>query len=145
MDIKKLKENLTDFLKNTKFELYEVEYKKTKKENILRIFVDSLEDMTMDLVVEATNLINPFIDELDPVEGEYLLEVSSAGAEKELRSKAAVAKAVGHYVYLETYEQKLEGKLLSFDGEYLVIVTGKNQQVKIDYIDVNLIRLAIKF
>jgi ribosome maturation factor RimP len=46
----------------------------------------------MEDVVEATHLINPFIDKLDPIEGEYLLEVSSPGAEKELRNIEAVKK-----------------------------------------------------
>jgi ribosome maturation factor RimP len=99
----------------------------------------------MDDVVTATNLINPFIDDLDPIKEEYLLEISSPGAEKELRSKEAIKKAVDRFVYLETYEQKLEGKLLAFDGEYLTIVNNKNKKIKVDYIDVNHIRLAIKF
>jgi ribosome maturation factor RimP len=145
MNLDKLKDELNVFLKTTRFELYGVEFIKDKKDSILRIYIDNLEGINMEDVVEATHLINPFIDKLDPIEGEYLLEVSSPGAEKELRSIEAVKKAINRYVYLETYEQKLEGKLVDFNGEVLTLIAGKNKRVAINYIDVNLIRLAIKF
>ncbi|MDY0010824.1 MAG: ribosome maturation factor RimP [Candidatus Izemoplasmatales bacterium] len=145
MNLDKLKDELNAFLKTTRFELYGVEFIKDKKDSILRIYIDNLEGINMEDVVEATHLINPFIDKLDPIEGEYLLEVSSPGAEKELRSIEAVKKAINRYVYLETYEQKLEGKLVDFNGEVLTLIAGKNKRVAINYIDVNLIRLAIKF
>lgn len=145
MNLDKLKDELNGFLKTTRFELYGVEFIKDKRDSILRIYIDNLEGINMEDVVEATHLINPFIDKLDPIEGEYLLEVSSPGAEKELRSMEAFKKAINRYVYLETYEQKLEGKLVDFNGEVLTLIAGKNKRVAINYIDVNLIRLAIKF
>ncbi|MGD9963729.1 MAG: ribosome maturation factor RimP [Candidatus Izemoplasmatales bacterium] len=145
MDLTNLKKEVETFLKNTPYDLYDIEYIKNQKDPILRIYIDSLKDIDMDMIVDATNLLNPFIDKIDPIAGEYILEVSSPGAEKELRSIEHIKKAVGRQVYLETYEQKLEGKLLSFDGKDLTILTSKNKKIKIDYIDVNLIRLAIKF
>lgn len=144
MNLDKLKNDIKDFLESTPYELYEIEYIKNKKDPVLRIYIDMLDGVTIDDVVAATNLLNPFIDELDPVEGEYILEVSSPGAEKELRTKEAIEKAVDRHIYLETYEQKLEGKLIAFDGEYLTLLI-KNKKIKVNYIDVNLIRLAIKF
>lgn len=144
MNLDKLKKDIQGFLESTPYELYEIEFIKNKKDPILRIYIDMLDGVTIDDVVQATNLLNPFIDELDPIEGEYILEVSSPGAEKELRTKEAIEKAVDRQIYLETYEQKLEGKLIAFDGEYLTLLI-KNKKIKVNYIDVNLIRLAIKF
>jgi ribosome maturation factor RimP len=144
MNLQKLKVDISKFLESTPYGLYDIEFLKEKKTSILRIYLDSLKGITIEDCVEATKLLNPYIDELDPIEGEYVLEVSSPGAEKELRSKEAIERAVGRYVYLETYEQKLEGKLTDFDGEYLTL-SIKSKNIKINYIDVNLIRLAIKF
>lgn len=144
MNLDKLKEELKNFLEKTPYELYDVEIKSSKKETILTIYIDSLKGITLDDCVAATRLLDPFIDELDPIESEYLLEVSSPGAEKQLKSKEQVKNAEGRYIYLETYEQKLEGKLTNFDGEYLTL-SIKNKDIKVNYIDVNLIRLAIKF
>jgi ribosome maturation factor RimP len=144
MNLDKLKKDIQDFLESTPYELYDLEYIKNKKDPVLRIYIDKLDGVTMEDVVDATNLLNPLIDKLDPVEGEYIFEVSSPGAEKELRTKEAIEKAVDRYIYLETYEQKLEGKLIAFDEEYLTLLI-KNKKIKVNYIDVNLIRLAIKF
>ncbi len=144
MNIQKLKRDISSFLESTPYGLYDIEFLKEKKSSILRIYIDSLKGITIEDCVEATKLLNPFIDDLDPIEGEYILEVSSPGAEKELRTIEAVKNAVGRFVYVETYEQKLEGKLTEFDGEYLTL-SIKSKKVKINYIDVNLIRLAIKF
>lgn len=142
MNIEKIRIAVSDFLKTTDYELYGVEYTKNKKETILRIFIDKPTGITIDDCVDATHLLNPFLDELDPIEGEYMLEVSSPGAEKELRSKEAISSNVGKFVYLETYEQKLTGKLVSFDGKILTI-SIKSKKIDIDYMDVNYIRLTI--
>jgi len=145
MNLDLLKKKLTDFLEKTPYELYDVEYIPNKKDPILRVYIDSVKGITMDDVVEATHLLDPYIDELDPIDHEYMLEVSSPGAEKELRSKEQIKASVDKHIYLETYEQKLEGKLVAFDGEYLTLLNNKNKKIVVNYIDVNLIRLAIKF
>ncbi|MDY0317889.1 MAG: ribosome maturation factor RimP [Candidatus Izemoplasmatales bacterium] len=145
MNLDLLKKKLTDFLEKTPYELYDVEYIPNKKDPILRVYIDSVKGITMDDVVEATHLLDPYIDELDPIDHEYMLEVSSPGAEKELRSKEQIKVSVNKHIYLETYEQKLEGKLVAFDGEYLTLLNNKNKKIVVNYIDVNLIRLAIKF
>lgn len=144
MKIEELKENLSKFLKSINYELYDLELRKNKKDTILTVYIDRPEGITIDEVVDATNQLNPYIDELDPIEGEYMLEVSSAGAEKELRTEQAIKQAIGKYVHVETYEQKIEGYLNSFDG-YEIQLKVKNRKIEINYEDVNLIRLAIKF
>ena len=144
MNIDELREELDKFLKSLNFELYDLELKKTKKDTILTVYIDRLEGITIDEVIEATNKLNPYLDELDPIEGEYMLEVSSAGAEKELRSAKAIKHSIGKYVHIETYEQTIEGFLDNFDG-YQIDLKVKNKKIEINYEDVNLIRLAIKF
>ncbi|XFA99706.1 ribosome maturation factor RimP [Candidatus Izemoplasma sp. B36] len=144
MKIEELKENLSKFLKSINYELYDLELRKHKKDTILTVYIDRPEGITINEVVDATNQLNPYIDELDPIDGEYMLEVSSAGAEKELRTGQAIKQAIGKYVHIETYEQKIEGYLNNFDG-YVIQLKVKNKKIEINYEDVNLIRLAIKF
>lgn len=51
----------------------------TDEENIntLNIELDSNEVIDVDRVVLATNIINPIIDELDLIDGEYVLDIHS--------------------------------------------------------------------
>ena len=48
------------------------------------------------------------------------------------------------FVHVETDEQKVEGYLDSFEGNEISLKVGK-KIIKINYDEVNLIRLAIKF
>ncbi len=144
MELKKLEKAIRDFLKTMNYDLYELEYLKKKKDSILRIYIDSDKDITMDDCVLVTQKINPYLDELDPIKDPYFLEVSSPGAEKKLKTPKAISNSIGKFVHIETYEQKLEGKLEAFDGDVITIKI-RNKKIDINYYDVKLIRLAIKF
>lgn len=144
MNLKDLKEKLNPVINDLGYDLYDIEFTKIDKNSVLTIYIDRLEGIVIKDCVKVTEAINPVIDKLDPIKEEYFLEVSSAGAEKELRSIEAIKHNIGKFIYLETYEQKLEGYLESFNGEELGIKI-KNKVTKINYEDVNHIRLAIKF
>ncbi|MDA3931558.1 MAG: ribosome maturation factor RimP [Tenericutes bacterium] len=144
MKLSRLKNEVDSFLKSMGYNLYNLEIVKENKDKILRIYIDKPEGVVIDDIVLATKKLNPFIDELDPIEDAYMMEVSSPGAERELRTKEAIEHAIGRLVYLETFTQKLEGDLVAFDSDMLTL-SIKNKKNKINYIDVNLVRLAIDF
>ncbi len=53
--------------------LWEVE----GKYNYLKIVLDREQALDIDTIVEATNIINPILDEYDLIEDEYILDISS--------------------------------------------------------------------
>ena len=55
----------------------EVTYEKSSHYNFLKIVLDKVNGIDLDTIVEATNLINPILDQLDLIEEEYILDVSS--------------------------------------------------------------------
>lgn len=144
MDLNNLKEKLEVFLKDLGYELYDLQFKKKTKNSVLTVFIDHENGISIENCVEVTQELNPYIDELDPIKGEYFLEVSSPGAEKELRSVETIKKNIGKFVHVETDEQKIEGYLESFN-EDVIGLKVRNRVVKISYEEVNLVRLAIKF
>lgn len=75
-----------------------------------------------------------------------MLEVSSPGAEKPLRSEEEVLENVGNKIHVTLEKQEYEGKLLSFvDGvlELSINVKGRIKKVKVPYCDAKEIRLAV--
>lgn len=54
-----------------------VTWEKEGKYNYLKIVLDKVNGMDMDTIVEATNIINPIIDEADLIKDEYILDISS--------------------------------------------------------------------
>ncbi|MBR1414075.1 MAG: ribosome maturation factor RimP [Bacilli bacterium] len=57
--------------------LTNIEYVKEGKYNFLRIELDKVNGIDLDTIVEATNVINPILDELDLIEDNYILDVIS--------------------------------------------------------------------
>lgn len=45
--------------------------------NFLRIELDKVSGIDLDTIVEATNVINPIIDELDLIDDSYILDIIS--------------------------------------------------------------------
>lgn len=54
-----------------------VEYVTENKYNFLKITLDKAGGIDLDIIVEATKIINPIIDEYDLIKEEYILDISS--------------------------------------------------------------------
>ncbi len=122
------------------------------KEKTLSIVLDRVEPISMEDIVEASNLISDLLDRADPIEGAYTLDVSSLGAEKPI-ALDKLSAYVGKYVNLHLShpykgENILEGTLLSLEGETLRLeVKAKARKIaaEIPVKDVDKARLAIEF
>ncbi len=71
--MKQIKKVLEKSLKDLNLTIHSIEY----KDKTLYIVLDSDEVIDLDKVVEATNVINPILDEYDFIKEEYMLDVSS--------------------------------------------------------------------
>lgn len=54
-----------------------IEFVKEGNYNFLRIVLDKINGIDLDTIVEATNIINHILDELDLIDDEYILDVLS--------------------------------------------------------------------
>ena len=136
------------------FELVDIEYEKMGSDFILSILVDKPEGITVEDTAELTDIISPLLDTIkpDPFPDQYMLEVSSPGLERPLKTKEALENAVGSYINVSLYKaidkvKIFEGDLVSFDGENLVIDfmdKTRHKQVEIPYEIVSKARMAVK-
>ena len=72
-----IEESIKDPLKKLNIIVDSVIWEKEGNYNNLKIFLDKVGGLDLDTIVEATNIINPIIDELDLIDEEYILDVSS--------------------------------------------------------------------
>ena len=94
----------------------------------LAVLVDCEGGVDLDAIETATRTISAALDAMDPMRGRYLLEVSSPGLERPLRTGAHFAGAVGEVITLkardgEGHLQRVRGALVSSDGGALTIRT----------------------
>ena len=112
-------------------------------DNILRVLIENDTEITLDDCVTVSEALGAMLDEDDPFEDPYNLEVTSSGAERELRTSAQIQRAVGKWVYVETFDQQVLGKLTNYDDGTLTLQMKNKKTTKIEEMDANLIRLAI--
>jgi ribosome maturation factor RimP len=67
------------------YDVWDVEYVKEGTRWILRITIDSENGIDIDDCEAVHRAIDPILDEHDPIENAYYLEVSSPGLERDLR------------------------------------------------------------
>ena len=78
------------------FMLWYVEYVKEGADMILRITIDKPEGIDIEDCEKMARAIDPIIDEADPIEKQYVLEVSSPGIERKLITEEHVKKFLGY-------------------------------------------------
>ncbi len=139
-----LKKKFSKIVNELGYYLYDVIYEKENGGYVLKVLIENDTFIDIDDCVKVSRVLSEELDVIDPFKEAYNLEVSSSGAERELRDSEEIKRAVGKNIHLKTIEQTLEGKLLSFNGDVLEI-KYKNKTTKVDYIDVSYIRLAIIF
>lgn len=137
------------FLDAEGFELVDVEFVKEGSNKFLRVYVDKEGGIDIDDCGRISEVLSEKLDENDPIPDAYFLEVSSPGAERPLKKLTDYERAVQKQVFVTTYEpvdgdKEFEGKLLSFDGETLIVQTPR-KKAAIPYSKVASARLAIVF
>jgi ribosome maturation factor RimP len=142
---------VTPVLEEEGVELVEVQYKKEGPNWFLRVFIDGIDrPVDLDLCTRVSEQISELLDQEDPIPHAYILEVSSAGAERPLKKEKDFVRAVGKHVHVTTYEaiegkRKFEGLLVQFADGVLVIEEKNGKQAELPLEKVAKARLAIVF
>ena len=102
--------------------LWDVEFVKEGPDYNLIIYIDKPEGISLDDCEMVNDAVEPIIDEADPIEGGYYLEISSPGLERELKTPEHIKAFVGERVIVKLYAPKdgkksFDGNIASFDEE----------------------------
>ena len=102
--------------------LWDIEYVKEGATHILRITIDKEDGVTVDDCEKFHRAINPIIDEDDPIEESYVLEVTSPGVERELKCEDHIVACEGWDVEVKLYAPIGGSKL------YRGVLMGYNEE-----------------
>jgi len=94
--------------------LWDVEFVKEGSKKILRITIDSEEGIDINTCEKFHRTIDPMLDEADPIDEAYYLEVTSPGVEREIKTEAHIEMCRGERVEIKLYAPKNGVKI--FDG-----------------------------
>lgn len=95
------------------YEIWDVTYSKVGADYHLEITIDSENGIFINDCEKVHRAIDPILDECDPIESFYYLDVSSPGIERELRTAEHISRSIG---------QKVEAKLFTAkDGKRSIV------------------------
>ena len=107
--------------------LWDVEFVKEGTKKILRVTIDSEEGIDINTCEAFHRTIDPMLDEADPIDESYYLEVTSPGIEREIKTNAHIEMCRGEKVEIKLYAPKngaktFTGILNGLDDEDRVII-----------------------
>lgn len=102
-------------------ELWDVEYVMEGGQRYLRVFLDGPEGVTIDQCETISRLLDPMLDEADPIPDSYVFEVGSAGIERQLKRPGDFDRFMGEKVEIKLYSavdgaKQWVGKLEGYDN-----------------------------
>jgi ribosome maturation factor RimP len=130
------------------YELVDVECRSGGESGLLRLYIDSPAGITLDDCEKVNRQVGAFLDVEDPMPGHYVLEVSSPGEDRILRTREHFQRFTGHTVRVQLRKgvmgrRRFRGELLGLDdaaGEITVRVDGEEHHLPLD--DIERARLA---
>ena len=122
-----VREGITPVADELGYILWDVEYVKEGARRILRVTIDSDEGITIEDCERMHRAIDPVLDEIDPIDQAYDLEVSSPGIERDLRTDLHIDTCVGEEVEVRFFapfegQKSLKGILAGREGSESLLV-----------------------
>lgn len=117
--------------------LWDVEFVKEGAKKILRITIDSEEGIDINICEKFHRTIDPMLDEADPIDESYYLEVTSPGIEREIKNDMHIAMCVGERVELKLYAPKngaktYTGELVGLSDDGKVVIDLGDEKVEFE-------------
>ncbi|WP_455134640.1 ribosome maturation factor RimP [Schaalia cardiffensis] len=115
---------------------------------IVRVIVESPETgqgLDSDLLAQVSRAVSPLVDQADPIDSEYYLEVSTPGAERELLEPRHWVKQIGRLASVKLRDgSRLCGRVTSADDKGAVLDVDA-QTVRIEYAQMKKARARVEF
>lgn len=111
--------------------LWDVRFVKEGASHYLRIFIDKPDGITINDCTDVSHAVDPIIDEADPIDGSYYLEVCSPGTERELTREHHFEYGIGKTVTVKLFKaldgkKEFTGVLKAYNGD-LTLDTEKGE------------------
>lgn len=113
MLIKKIQDLVLPIAEELNYELYYVEYIKENGEYYLRIYIDKNEGITLTDCEALSRRVSKILDEKDPIEDSYCLEVSSPGLNRGLYKEEHFKRFVEKQVLIKLTDSINDTKTIS--------------------------------
>ena len=141
-----LKDNIENAVRQDVEDLgYEIEYVEVTREgkdNFVRVVIDKPKvSLNTDDCEKVSRAIEDKVDSLVKLDDGYILEVASAGLERQLKNVALFKKYIGENVLIKLYKKQndkteFEGKLIDVTDNNDIVIECNNNNISIKFADI---------
>jgi len=128
---KRLESLLEPILQDRGITLVDLELKGVGNRKVLRVYIDKPGGVSLKDCEEVSREYSVVLDVEDPIEGSYILEVSSPGIYRELKKERELKWALGKDVVVNTLQGDYKGALIDFDERSVIIQVDSGENLKI--------------
>ena len=148
-----VEEMLEDFLRQEGYELYNAEFVKEGRDWFLRVYIDKTvtdEYVGTEDCEKVSRFLSEKLDEEDPIEQNYYLEVSSPGMDRPLLKRSHYERYIGREVEIRLYKGKdgtkdIQGVLKDITGDDITVEDHDGREWKLQLSEIAKAKLAVIF
>ena len=148
-----VEEMLEDFLRQEGYELYNAEFVKEGRDWFLRVYIDKTvtdEYVGTEDCEKVSRFLSEKLDEEDPIEQNYYLEVSSPGMDRPLLKRSHYERYIGREVEIRLYKGKdgtknIQGVLKDITGDDITVEDHDGREWKLQLSEIAKANLAVIF
>ncbi len=121
-----IKDIVTKYVSVNRLELVDISLKKTAGRMVLKILMDKPLGITLDECAEVNSYLSGILDEKQIINSEYVIEVSSPGLDRPLKTMEDFKRALGKNIKISTYapidgENVFVGELAGLNKDAVVL------------------------
>ena len=121
-----VREAISPIVTELGYDIWDITYQKIGADYHLEITIDKEGGIDIEDCEKVHRAIDPILDECDPIEGFYYLDVSSPGIERELRTAEHISRSIGEKVLAKLFTAKdgkrsISGVLSAFEDGKITI------------------------
>ena len=114
--------------------VWDVDYVKEGTEWFLRIDIDKDGGVNIEDCEKYSRAIDPVLDEENPIEDAYTLQISSPGVEREIKNDFHLQHCIGQTVQVRLYAplngfKEYVGELVSYNDEAVVLDVDETVEI----------------
>jgi ribosome maturation factor RimP len=137
---------ITQPLADAGFDVEDVAIRAAGKRSLIQVVVDRDGGITLDDVADATRIVSAVLDEQDPVNGAYVLEVTSPGVDRPLTLPRHWRRNVGRLVLAKLADgSSVRGRIQAADDEGAEVLVENDAQARVTYADVRRATVEVEF
>ena len=128
------------------FDVEDVAVRAAGKRQLVQVVVDKDGGLTLDDVADATRVVSAALDEADPFQGAYVLEVTSPGVDRPLTHPRHWRRNVGRLVDVRLAGGgRVTGRIQAAGDDAAEVLVQVDEQVRVVYADVARATIEVEF